>query len=164
MPVQTPTTLAAVVANLATVVQNIAPTSLGERKFERIPRRYVLRDFVTAAAGVQAFRKFEVQRPGVTEHPGTMDPFVTLKVKELDLVVAYPAQVPGLYGEDGLDDLEDVIDGDADTLWTAIFHPENLISGVILQEPQSPSVDRGDSVWFLTIPVRVHLYVGTELT
>lgn len=164
MPVASPTTLALAVANLATVVQTIAPSSLTERTFVRIPRKYVLRDFVAAGAGVQSFRKFEIQRPGSTEHPGAMDPAVTLKVKELDLVIAYPSQVPGLYGEDGLDDLEDVIDGDADTLWTAIFHPENLIDGVILQEPQSPAVERGDSVWFLTIPVRVHLYVGTELT
>ncbi len=152
-------TLTQIVRAHVTTVRALTPSEHSDRKFDRCPTDVLLRQWVTANAGSPCFRKFEIRRVGIRRDPGTQDPSAALVERDLELVVSYPAKLPGLYTDESdeqLDALEAIAEADARQIRDALFSPLNLAgAGHQATWPVIAAFERTGDVWFQRFDLRV---------
>lgn len=144
------------------LLEQIAPTLAADRGFERSrARNKLLRDWADGKSSAQ-FRKYEWLRTGEATEPEVLaNPL--LRVEEATLTVAYPV-LPGLYGADDLDSMEDLIRGDARQLRDVLLSPGNLITSCIAVVPRINPPERGELVWFQDLVCELTYYEAQTLT
>lgn len=158
----TPTTLAAVIDGMTTTIQNLAPDVMARHLFKRVGRLHDLRTWSESTPGEAILRKFEIVRPEGPSGPGVIDPTASLFRRDLEILIAYPARPTGLYGDERIEDLEDVIDSDGHQIWTKLYESSSLVAGAGAYIPTVGATDRGEDVWFLPITVEVQWYQATD--
>ncbi len=121
------TSWAAIRGNMTSVVKALSPLTMEDKRFDRAPRRYQLRKWVTTV-GSGCFRKFEIRRTGKTPKPLVHPPGQCQRNETAVLTVAYPC-LPALYGSEDLDSMEDVVREDAQQIYVALVSPVNYLSG-----------------------------------
>lgn len=149
------TTLTTIISNMKTVLEGLTPTKLTDKKYRRATRRVPLRELALTNGGSGLLREFEITRDGVVQDPSILDPAMVMRVEDVTVTVAYPAQV-ALYGVEDLDSMEDIVRRDAAQLYDAIFNPDNYVTGQNGAIPEIGALERDGDVWFQTIRVRVH--------
>jgi hypothetical protein len=166
------TTLSAIKARIRVVLEAATPTTaLASDLFRSCPNTsQLLREWVTDNAGDQCLRKFDLRRVGDSAE---REPFggggagdEIQRDELLLLTVAYP-RLERLYGDDGLDDMEDVIRGDARQIRDLITSGSTSVAvsgwqGVlhtVIHEPE-----RDGAVWFQTLTFSVSYCEAQTLT
>lgn len=156
----TTSTLAEIIAKIATVITALTPGALSAQRFDRAPRRYPLRLWAPQqGASTATLRKFEINRVGPRQDPGVIDPTAYFVNRDVLVTVAYPV-LPALYGRNDLDDLEDIVEADALQIRDALFSPTGLASAahqetVVVVE----DLDRSDDdVWFQPFTLTVKYF------
>jgi hypothetical protein len=168
MPTQITTTFALIrtryagVSTQRGVIEELIPTVATDRRFERSrARNKALREWADGKSSIQ-FRKFEWMRSGPAVEPNVLLPDVILRIEQATLTVAYPV-LPGLYGTDDLDSMEDVIRADARQIRDVLLDPGNLVDGCAAVLPTINDPDRDDSIWFQTFTCELTYYEGQTL-
>lgn len=147
------------------IIRNLidaTPNALAERKFNRAPRRHPIREF--PAVGTEAgFRLFEVTR-GAGSEPGLLDPSAFLRSEILTVTVAYPL-LRAIYGNEDLDDVEDVIRQDARQIRDLVFSADNYVDGQQAALPLDlPEPDKTDpECWFQDVSFDLRFYEAQSL-
>jgi len=155
------TTLAAVINSLTETITDTVPAMLARHGFVRCERKHDLRTWAEAGGGEGILRKFQVTRLDGRTDPGIVED-VSYMTQDLEILVAYPS-LPGLYGDEQIEDFEDVIASDQHQIWSEVYSSENYIDGVGLQQPRLDSVERGDGVWFARLLVTVQWYQDSAI-
>lgn|SRR3990167_6307211 len=154
------TTFAIIRDQIIVKIKAITPTLLAGDKFDHVPKRYTVEEYVDSAGGSGTLRRFDLRRSGMVEtlpHLGTSE---IMREEFALLTVAYPKTL-GRYGMNDRLDMDDVIRGDARQIRDTIMSTGNFVSGqseaqVTIQEPE-----RGDSTWFQSFLIRV-LYLEAQ--
>jgi hypothetical protein len=157
------TTFSAIRAGYITAIEALTPSKKAERTFKRSKKFSPIEERVADNATSAVFREFEIISPSGGEEAEFMDPSQFEVREQLQLKVAYPNN-PGLYGSDGLDDAETLIEADADQIRDTITSASNYVSGQNLCKVLSKQVDRSDeNVWLLTLEAEVLYYKSQTL-
>ena len=161
------TTLATIRDRIRTVLEAATPSSMSADKFRRCPNTArTVREWATESGGDQCLRKFDIRRVNDTGEPEAFSSGEMPLTESLLMTVAYP-RLERLYGEDGLDDMEDVIRGDAAKIrdllnsgstWSTISGWSGT-TGFIIHEP-----DRDGEVWFQTFTITIAYCEAVTLT
>lgn len=161
----TTTTLAAVVAQWATVLRALTPTVNAGRKFDRCPPDMSLGEFAAGpgGAGARCLRIFEAVEVGTVEE---IADFMTALLcrRSVTLSIAYPAKLRGLFGIGGMVDVESLIEKDARQVRDAIFSAGNYVAGQEAAFVTRLPLRREGSVWFQDFQVDVQLFESQTLT
>lgn len=151
----TTTTFEAIRDAYYTAIEALTPAVMtrAEYKFRRHPdRRITVRDWASAQSTDSPFRRFDMRITGDEEeapilHPGTNS---AREVNVLaTLTVAYPV-LPGMYGGNDLDDLDDVIESDRRQIFDALRTGANYRDGQNNCQVTVRATDRdtAQDVWF----------------
>lgn len=158
------TTIAAIRDRITTVIEAATPASAPVPDlFRYVPERsQSLVEWIVENAGSACFRKFDIRRVGpavqLADHGSEVQ-----REESLRITIAYP-RLPGLYGET-LDEMEDVIRGDAGQIHDLVASTSTLISGwsatinIVIDEPS-----RDESVWLQTITLTASYCEAQTLT
>lgn len=124
--------------------------------FRRCPDKTVpLRDWALRTPP-SCFRRFEVRSEGADEDAPWQNPTEYEVNEKCSVLVAYPARAVGLYGAEDTDDLDRVMESDADQLRDAIWSTDNYPAGVHKRQVVARRYDRTDpTVWFVELAVIV---------
>ena len=143
----------------------LTPATVAKPKFQERPIRHVgLREWAEENSGSATFRKFQFMRPVAGEEAAFMDPAQFELFEELELVVAYPSQLHNLFGNEGDDDLEQIMEQDGDQLRDAVTSAGNYQSGQNMAKVTSVEIERDDDVWFLVLTFEIRYFKSQTLT
>lgn len=153
------TTIETIRDQMITKIEAITPANLANYLFRRATKRYDIRD---QNPGSALFRKFEIVRTGSAEDPPFFDPSAIEREEEMTVTVAYPV-LAGLYGNNDLDDMEDVIRKDAQQIRDTLFSSTNYVTGQLAAFVTIEPVNRGGPVWFQEFTVIAKYYETQSL-
>lgn len=157
------TTLPDVIDRLITTMRGISPLRITGSRFDLWVETYDLREIAVAAAG-SSFRRFQIERVSDIESDPVLDPDVNHFGADVEILVAYPAKVTALYGENGLRDLHRTATQDGQAIWMALNDSANHPSGAEVTFPRVQPLDRGsEHVWFQPVVARVHWFEATPI-
>lgn len=153
------TTLAAIRAALKAQILGLTPTTRKDVLFHPAPPATTWAEWLAANKGSQSFRIFSIERDpdSETEELPLHSPSARFVDDWLLLRVAYPL-APGLYGPEGWEDLEDVLEGDADQLAGRAENSQYYLAGQVQTSAEERALDRTDGVAVLTIRLRCRYY------
>lgn len=157
------TTFALIRDQIVTKVKALTPTLLAGDKFDHVPKRYDVREFVESSGGSGVLRRFDIQRAGTTETLPHLSTSEVMREEYARLTVAYP-RTYGRYGTNDRLDMEDVIRSDARQIRDTIMSTGNFVSGqqeaqVAIEEPE-----RGDATWFQPFMIRLLYHEAQTIT
>lgn len=148
-----------------TAIAALTPNNIAKPKFQERPVRHVgLKAWAEKNKGSSTFRKFEIKQVVGGEEAEFMDPSQIELFEELELVVSYPSQLHNLYGDEGDDDLEQIIEQDSAQLRDALMSGSNLQSGQNTANVAAVEIERDEDVWFLMITLEIRYFRSQSIT
>ena len=125
------TTFATIRDNYYTLIAAITPTvrTTDGYVFRKPPRRSMLRDWALTVGTEAVFRKFEISRSGsAADQLPHFDSDALQRRERARVTVAYHTAV-AFYGEDEIDEMDDVMRSDARQIRDVLFDTGNYVSG-----------------------------------
>ncbi len=133
-----------------------------EHRFNQSPLHQDLREWARGTASSAVFRKFQIRRTSATEEH-FQDPSQIERRETMEITIAYP-RLPGLYGPNDLDDMEDYIRRDARQIRDLVWSYNTYVSGQNAAFPAPiPAPERGDRVWFQVLTFSLLYYEAQSL-
>lgn len=156
------TTLAAIFNQWETLLTALTPGSRSDVTFRPAPRQKDLRQWAEEGNATSAInRNFQFRRTGTAEQPPFLDPAQIERKEEVTITVTYFA--PSFRGDEGDDDVHDIMRADARQIYDSIFSASNYVSGqnLALVEIQAPEAE--ENVWIQELTVTVYYYEAQSL-
>lgn len=158
------TTWTSIRDNYITKILALQPSGPGFPFLERPLKKERLRTWAPVN-GSMCFRRFEFTRVDVGEQPPEMAPDQYHVTDTAELVVSYPTALHNMFGDEAIDDLEDILERDANKLRDALFSSGNYISGHNMTQVRDVAVERDNvEAWFLVLTVEITYYKSQTLT
>lgn len=140
-------------------IKALTPNLITEKFNERPVKHTRLQPWALDNPGSVCLRKFEMFRDTIGVEAPLFDPAkYAVEDETFELIVAYPTEAHQLYGGGALDDLEKIMEEDANQLRDTITSAGNYQSEHNLSQFEGGSVERDDAVWFnvMTFLIRYH--------
>lgn len=161
----TTTTLDDIVEAMVTAIQNIASTRNADRRFTTWDEHHDIRVIAVGAAGAECFRRFQIEPLDEYDDVQIVYGDANHFSREIEILVAYPAKLHGLYGETGLRGLRATMAADVRALWTALYNSDNhTLGSVWIPQIERSSIERAGDVWFQRLVVKVQWFEQTVYT
>lgn len=164
----TTTTFEAIRDGFFADLEALTPSVLAraEYAFRRCPERRVsLRHWAERNSGDASLRKFDMRIVGDVENA----PILYHDAKEVNvdavLTVAYPV-LPGVYGDQDMDDAEDTIESDQRQIYDVLRSSSNWPAGMANCEVTIRGTDRDslEDVWFKEYAMRLTFVVSSTIS
>lgn len=153
------TTVAAIRTQLITTLEALTPASIAEQKYKRAPKNWSAEQ--AQKNSTANLRRFWIEIVGRPEQIPPSDSTQKHLRESWRLLMVYP-RLPNMAGNDGWDDLEDMIRADQDQLEDAIFSPTNYVSGCHAMIVTGTDIDKGD-VWVSVIDFDIDYYAAQTI-